>query len=253
MRILVSVKRVADYEAQLKIDDTKKFIDMDSVNMITNPFDEIGVEEAIRIKKHADGEIVCISIGEKDAMQNIRTALAMGADRGILVESANKDYFINTEYVSCIFKRIIDEEKPDLIIMGKQSIDTDNHQTCEYLSSLLGMGSASQANKITIDKTNNRIIVKKEVDGGLETVSLPTPCFVSTDLRLNEPRYASLPGIMKAKRKIVKIVNIESLNIAIKKNITISNLHTQPKKQNVVFLKNVKELMIKLNKIIKSL
>lgn len=253
MKIIVSIKRVVDYEAQLNIDNSQKFINIDDVNMIINPFDEIGIEEALRIKKRLGGETIGVSIGVKESLQNIRTALAMGIDRGILVTSDNKDYFLNTIYTANIFKKIINDEKPDLIIMGKQAIDTDNHQICEYLSSLMNMGNASQANNIEINKDDNLVTVKKEIDGGLETISLPMPCFISTDLRLNEPRYASLPGIMKAKRKPVKILDVSDLDICINKDIDIINAKTQPRKQEVVFLKTTKELINKLSKTIKSL
>merc|ERR1711982_38282 len=200
MKILVTVKRVVDYEARLKISADTKFIDTNNLNMISNPFDEIGIEAALQIKEKHGGEIIVVSIGNKDSQQNIRTALAMGADRGILVICENYDNFINTEYTAKILQNIALQENPDLIIMGKQSIDTDNHQTSEFLAELLNMGNASQANTITIENDNKRVTVIKEVDGGLQTLSLQIPCVISTDLRLNEPRYASLPGIMKAKR-----------------------------------------------------
>lgn len=218
MKFLVTVKRVVDYEAKLKVLNDKSFIDMDNVNMITNPFDEIGVEAAIQLKEEFGGEIIVVSIGSEESQQNIRTALAMGADRGILVNYDNQAEFINTDVVAKALSKICEEEKPDLIIMGKQAIDTDNHQTSEYLSELLNIGNASQANTITLDSKNNLVTVKKEADGGLETMTTSLPCIISTDLRLNEPRYASLPGIMKAKRKPLKKINIEDLNINMKKN-----------------------------------
>ena len=155
MKIIVSVKRVADYEAQLDINDSQDFIKTDNINMITNPFDEIGVEEALRIKKRFGGEVICISVGGKDSLQNIRTALAMGADRGILVldDDQNQNYFMNACYTASILKTIIEREKPNIIIMGKQAIDTDNHQICEYLAAKMNIGNASQANHIDIDQS----------------------------------------------------------------------------------------------------
>ena len=171
MKILVTVKRVADYEARLKISGDNKFINTDNLNMITNPFDEIGVEEALQMKEKHGGEVIVVSIGSTDNQQNIRTALAMGADRGILILQNDREEFINTEFTAHILKNIIDREKPDLILMGKQSIDTDNHQTAEFLSELLDVGNASQANKINIDTSSRIVTVIKEADGGLETIN----------------------------------------------------------------------------------
>jgi electron transfer flavoprotein beta subunit len=214
--------------------------------MITNPFDEIGVEEALQIKEKHGGEVIVVSIGSTENQQNIRTALAMGADRGILILQNDREEFINTEFTAHILKNIIDREKPDLILMGKQSIDTDNHQTAEFLSELLDVGNASQANKINIDASSRIVTVIKEADGGLETISLKLPCVISTDLRLNEPRYASLPGIMKAKRKKIDIIESTDLSIPKNKNISILNVKLQIAKTAGIILKNVDELLEKI-------
>jgi len=251
MKILVTVKRVADYEARLKVNNDDKFIDLNNLNMISNPFDEIGIEAALQIKEKHGGEIIIVSIGNKDAQQNIRNALAMGADRGILILSDQYNKFLNTEYISKILFEIIKKEKPDLIIMGKQAIDTDNHQTAEYLSELMNVGNASQANNIVIDKEN--ITVKKEVDGGLQTILLKTPCVISTDLRLNEPRYASLPGIMKAKRKPLSILDAKEFNILLNDNIQILKMKLQESRQAGSILKNIDELLEKIGPTIKAL
>jgi electron transfer flavoprotein beta subunit len=253
MKILVTVKRVADYEARLKIASDSKSIDTSEINMITNPFDEISVEEALRLKAKFGGEVVVCSVGDKESQQNIRTALAMGADRGILATHENSDYFVNTEYTANILENIIREENPDIIIMGKQAIDTDNHQMSEYLAEKLNMGSASQANTVTVNLEDKSVTVIKESEGGLETVSTTLPCIISTDLRLNEPRYASLPGIMKAKRKKLAIKNVSEMNIDVQNNVTIVKLETQPERQAGSLLENVDELIDKLTNESKSL
>lgn len=253
MKFLVTVKRVVDYEAKLKVLDDKSFIDMDNINMITNPFDEIGVEAAIQLKEKFGGEIVVVSIGSEVAQQNIRTALAMGADRGILVNHEDQADFINTETVTTILSKIYEEEKPDVIIMGKQAIDTDNHQTAEYLSEILGIGNASQANTITLDAESKTVKVVKEADGGLETITTTLPCVITTDLRLNEPRYASLPGIMKAKRKPLKKMSISDLGVDINNNFEMLEFQTQPERKAGQILNNLDELMDKLRPVMKTI
>jgi electron transfer flavoprotein beta subunit len=253
MKFLVTVKRVVDYEAKLKVLSDNSFIDMDNVNMITNPFDEIGIEAAIQLKEKFGGEIVVVSIGTEDSQQNIRTALAMGADRGILVNYDNSNDFINTKTVAEILSKICEEEKPDLIIMGKQAIDTDNHQTSEYLAEMLNIGNASQANTISLNADEKTVSVKKEADGGLETVSTTLPCIITTDLRLNEPRYASLPGIMKAKRKPLKKIDFEDLNINVDKNFDMMEFRTQPERKAGQIIDSIDSLMDKINPIIKTI
>jgi electron transfer flavoprotein beta subunit len=248
MKIITTIKRVTDYEARLKILPDNLFIDTNDVNMITNPFDEIGVEASLQIKEAIGGEIIVVSIGEEETQQNIRTALAMGADRGILILRSSKEQFINTSSVANILNKIVQQENPDLVIMGKQSIDTDNHQTAEHLAEIMNVGNASQANKITIK--DGKAIVIKEADGGLETVELDMPCVISTDLRLNQPRYPSLPGIMKAKRKPLQKISIEDLGIKVDKSlINILSVREQSKRKAGIILKDVDDLLnhIKIN------
>lgn len=244
MKILVTVKRVVDYEANLEVNENKTFILTDDVNMITNPFDDIAVEAAIKCKESHGGEVIVVSMGTEESVQNIRTALAMGGDRGIFVSCNTKKNFLNTTLYSKILKNIIKKENPDLVIMGKQSIDTDNHQIAEYTSNLLNIGSASQANTIIIkDQT---VTVKKEADGGIETVALNFPCLISTDLRLNEPRYASLPGIMKAKKKKIAKFSIDDLNVKEECLTKLVHVDVQPKKLAGIILKTVDELTEKI-------
>lgn len=253
MKFLVTVKRVVDYEAKLKVLQDKSFIETENVNMITNPFDEIGVEAAIQLKEKFGGEIVVVSIGPEEAQQNIRTALAMGADRGILVKHDDKNEIINTEVTAGILSAICKEENPDIIIMGKQAIDTDNHQTAEFLAEIMNIGNASQANAISLNEQKNVLTVKKEADGGLETISTPLPAVVTTDLRLNEPRYASLPGIMKAKRKPLKKISLSDLALNTKTNFNVLEFRTQPERKAGQILENLDLLMDVLKPIVKTI
>ncbi|MDP4605887.1 MAG: electron transfer flavoprotein subunit beta/FixA family protein [Erythrobacter sp.] len=197
MKILVPVKRVIDYNVKPRVKADGTGVDLANVKMSMNPFDEIAVEEAIRLKeKGAATEIVAISVGPAKAQETLRTALAMGADRAILIET---DEDVEPLAVAKILKAIADEEAPGLIILGKQSISDDSNQTGQMLAALMGRPQGTFANTVEVD--GDSVIVKREVDGGLQTVKLAMPAIVTTDLRLNEPRYASLPNIMKAKQK----------------------------------------------------
>ncbi|WP_296721169.1 electron transfer flavoprotein subunit beta/FixA family protein [Erythrobacter sp.] len=197
MKILVPVKRVIDYNVKPRVKADGTGVDLANVKMSMNPFDEIAVEEAIRLKeKGAATEIVAVSIGPAKAQETLRTALAMGADRAILVESEDE---VEPLAVAKILKAIADEEQPGLIILGKQSISDDSNQTGQMLAALMGRPQGTFANTVEVD--GDSVTVKREVDGGLQTVKLTMPAIVTTDLRLNEPRYASLPNIMKAKQK----------------------------------------------------
>ncbi|ODT00693.1 MAG: electron transfer flavoprotein subunit beta [Erythrobacter sp. SCN 62-14] len=197
MKILVPVKRVIDYNVKPRVKADGSGVDLANVKMSMNPFDEIAVEEAIRLKeKGAATEIVAVSVGPAKAQETLRTALAMGADRAILVES---DEEVEPLAVAKILKAIADEEAPGLVILGKQSISDDSNQTGQMLAALMGRPQGTFANTVEVD--GDSVIVKREVDGGLQTVKLALPAIVTTDLRLNEPRYASLPNIMKAKQK----------------------------------------------------
>jgi electron transfer flavoprotein beta subunit len=197
MKILVPVKRVIDYNVKPRVKADGTGVDLANVKMSMNPFDEIAVEEAIRLKeKGAATEIVAISVGPAKAAETLRTALAMGADRAILIET---DEEVEPLAVAKILKAIADEEAPGLVILGKQSISDDSNQTGQMLAALMGRPQGTFANTVEVD--GDSVIVKREVDGGLQTVKLAMPAIVTTDLRLNEPRYASLPNIMKAKQK----------------------------------------------------
>ena len=202
MKVLVPVKRVVDYNVKIRVKADGSGVELANVKMSMNPFDEIAVEESIRLKeKGVVNEIVAVSIGPSKAQETIRTALAMGADRGILVETG--DAPVEPLAVAKLLKGIVDAEKPGLVILGKQAIDDDCNQTGQMLSALLGWSQGTFASKIVIE--GESALVTREVDGGLETVKLKLPTIVTTDLRLNEPRYASLPNIMKAKKKPLDI------------------------------------------------
>ncbi len=197
MKVLVPVKRVVDYNVKIRVKADGSGVELANVKMSMNPFDEISIEEAIRLKEAGTAsEIIAVSIGPQQAQETIRTALAMGADRGILVKT---DELVEPLAVAKILKAIVGEEEPGLVILGKQAIDDDCNQTGQMLSALLGWAQGAFASKINID--GDKITVTREVDGGLQTVDLTMPAIITTDLRLNEPRYASLPNIMKAKKK----------------------------------------------------
>jgi len=197
MKVLVPVKRVVDYNVKIRVKGDGSGVDLANVKMSMNPFDEISVEEALRLKEAGKAEeIVIVSIGPQKAQETIRTALAMGADRGILIHSDDE---VEPLAVAKLLKAIVDEEKPDLVILGKQAIDDDSNQTGQMLSALLGWPQGTFASKLELDGKSAK--VTREVDAGLETLVLKMPCIITTDLRLNEPRYASLPNIMKAKKK----------------------------------------------------
>ncbi|MCA9507137.1 MAG: electron transfer flavoprotein subunit beta/FixA family protein [Myxococcales bacterium] len=245
MKILVSVKRVTDYEAKLKISADGMDIVRDGVNMIMNPFDEIAVEEALRLKEKHDGEVVVVSVGTKDCETQMRAAMAMGADRGILVE-ANLDisHNLDSAYIAKILHEVVKKESPDLVLMGKQSIDDDNHQTVEMLAELWGVGQATQANTVTINGKEATVI--READGGLETLAVDLPCIISADLRLNEPRYAPLPGIMKAKRKPLDFIQISELSIDHQPQAKLKKLIHPPSRKSGQRVADISELVDKL-------
>src|SRR5271166_1638744 len=197
MKILVTVKRVVDYNVKIRVKPDGSGVELANVKMSMNPFDEIGVEEAIRLREAGKAtEIVAISIGPAQAVETLRTALAMGADRGILVKA---DGAVEPLAVAKILKKVVEEENPGLVMLGKQAIDDDCNQTGQMLAALLNWPQGTFASKVVIE--GDGILVTREVDGGLQTVKLKSPAVITTDLRLNEPRYASLPNIMKAKKK----------------------------------------------------
>ncbi len=210
MKILVPVKRVVDANVKVRVKSDGSGVDLANVKMSMNPFDEIAVEEAVRIKERGEAaEVVAVSIGSAKAQDTLRTALAMGADRAILVKTEQAT--IEPLAVAKLLKRVIENEKPDLVIMGKQAIDDDCNQTGQMLAGLLGWPQGTFASKVELNGAKVRVV--REVDGGLETVQLAKPAVITTDLRLNEPRYASLPNIMKAKKKPIDETTPEALGV----------------------------------------
>jgi electron transfer flavoprotein beta subunit len=242
MKILVPVKRVIDYNVKVRVKSDGSGVELANVKMSMNPFDEIAVEEAIRLKEAGKAtEIVCVSIGPAQAAETIRTGLAMGADRGILVKT---DALVEPLAVAKILKAIVDEEKPGLVIMGKQAIDDDSNQTGQMLAALLGWPQGTFASKVVIEGSD--VSVTREVDGGLQTVKLKGPAIVTTDLRLNEPRYASLPNIMKAKKKPIDEKTPESYGVDIKPRLEIVKTVEPGGRKAGVKVGSVAELVEKL-------
>nr|WP_294215069.1 electron transfer flavoprotein subunit beta/FixA family protein [uncultured Sphingomonas sp.] len=246
MKVLVPVKRVLDYNVKPRVKADGSGVDLANVKMSMNPFDEIAVEEAIRLKDPARGggvtEIVVVSIGEAKAQETIRTALAMGADRGILVTSDTK---VEPLGVAKILAKIVEEEQPQLVILGKQAIDDDNNQTGQMLAGLLGWGQGTFASKVEL--TDSDVTVTREVDGGLETDKFPLPAIVTTDLRLNEPRYASLPNIMKAKSKPLAQKTAADYGVDVTPRITTLKVVEPGKRQAGIKVADVDELVTKLH------
>jgi electron transfer flavoprotein beta subunit len=217
MKVLVPVKRVVDFNVKIRVRSDGSGVELANVKMAMNPFDEIAVEEALRLKEKGQAtEIVCVSIGPAQAAETIRTGLAMGADRGILVKT---DKVIEPLAVAKILKAIVEQEQPGLVIMGKQAIDDDCNQTGQMLAALIGWPQGTFASKLVVEGDN--VLVTREVDGGLQTVKLSAPAIVTTDLRLNEPRYASLPNIMKAKKKPIDEKTPESYGVDISPRLEV--------------------------------
>src|SRR5690242_15990225 len=242
MKILVPVKRVVDYNVKIRVKTDGSGVELANVKMSMNPFDEIAVEEAIRLKeKGAATEIVAVSIGPQQAAETIRTALAMGADRGILVKV---DGVTEPLAVAKILKGVVDEEKPGLVIMGKQAIDDDCNQTGQMLAALLGWPQGTFASKLSIE--GESVSVTREVDGGLQTVKLAMPAVITTDLRLNEPRYASLPNIMKAKKKPISEKTPEALGVDVAPRLKVLKTGEPAGRKAGVKVKTVGELLDKL-------
>ncbi|MGM0421893.1 MAG: electron transfer flavoprotein subunit beta/FixA family protein [Pseudomonadota bacterium] len=242
MKILVAIKRVVDYNVKVRVKGDQSGIDLSNVKMSINPFCEIAVEEAVRLKENgAADEVVAVSIGPLQAQETLRTALAMGADRGVLLET---DVAVEPLGVAKLLKNVVEAEKPDLVIMGKQSIDGDNNQTGQMLAALLGWGQGSFASKL--DKTEEGLNVTREVDGGLETVSLKLPAIVTTDLRLNEPRYASLPNIMKAKKKPIDMQKAADYDVDLTPRVETLKVTEPPKRTGGVMVDSVEDLVDKL-------
>jgi len=243
MKILVPVKRVVDYNVKIKVKSDNSGVDLENTKMSMNPFDEIAVEEAVRLKeKKICDEIIAISIGSAKSEETLRTALAVGADKGILIETEED---VQPLEVAKILKEIIKKNNPDLVLMGKQAIDDDSNQTGQMLAALLSWPQGTFTSKLEIN--GKKINVTREIDGGLETLGMELPAIVTTDLRLNEPRYASLPNIMKAKQKPIEKITPGDLNIEIKQRLKTLKVTEPPKKEAGIKVDSVQELISKLH------
>ncbi|ALE17910.1 Electron transfer flavoprotein, beta subunit [Altererythrobacter epoxidivorans] len=244
MKILVPVKRVIDYNVKPRVKADGSGVDLANVKMSMNPFDEIAVEEAIRIKEAGKAEeIIAVSVGPAKSQETLRTALAMGADRAILVET-DEGVDVEPLAVAKILKAIADEEQPGIVMLGKQSISDDSNQTGQMLAALMGRPQGTFANTVEVD--GDSVVVKREVDGGLETVKLSLPAIVTTDLRLNEPRYASLPNIMKAKKKPLDTKTPGDYGVDITPRLTTTNVSEPPVRQAGIKVADVDELVAKI-------
>jgi electron transfer flavoprotein beta subunit len=242
MKILVAVKRVIDYNVQIRVKEDGSGVVTDNVKMSTNPPDDNAIEEAVKIKESGKAtEIVAITVGEEKAQETVRKALAVGADRGVHVKTEG---VLEPLAVSKIIKKIVEKEKPDLVFMGKQAIDDDCNQTGQMLSALLNWPQATFASKIEVKE--NSLEVTREIDEGLETIEINTPAIVTCDLRLNEPRYASLPNIMKAKKKPIEEINVSDLGIDTTPRVEQLKVEEPPKRKAGIKVANVAELVQKL-------
>lgn len=242
MKVLVAVKRVIDYNVKVRVKADNSDVDLANVKMALNPFCEIAIEEAVRLKENgvAD-EVVVVSIGGKQCEEQIRTALALGADRGIRVDSEEQ---MDPLTIAKLLAKVAEKEQPGLIVLGKQAIDSDNNQTGQMLAALLDMPQGTFASEVNL--ADGKVNVTREIDGGLQTVALSLPAVVTTDLRLNEPRYASLPNIMKAKRKPLEILSTNELGVTVKSALTLLKVETPPQRQAGVKVGSVDELIDKL-------
>ena len=242
MKILVPVKRVVDYNVKVRVKSDNTGVELANVKMSMNPFDEIAVEEAIRLKEAGTAtEIVLVSVGPKAAQETIRAGLAMGADRGILV---GHDGETEPLAVAKILKGVVGEESPDLVILGKQAIDGDNNQTGQMLAQLLGWSQGTFASKVA--PADGKVDVTREIDGGLETVALTLPAIVTTDLRLNEPRYASLPNIMKAKRKPIAEKTPGDYGVDMTPRLTVTRVEEPAQREAGIKVESVEQLVATL-------
>src|SRR6478672_7634290 len=242
MKVLVPVKRVVDFNVKVRVKSDNTGVDIANVKMSMNPFDEIAVEEAVRLKeKGVVTEVIAVSCGEAKCQETLRTAMAIGADRGILVETNEE---LQPLAVAKLLKALVDKEQPQLIILGKQAIDDDANQTGQMLAALLGWPQATFASKVDI--ADGRATVKREIDGGLETLAMALPAVITTDLRLNEPRYATLPNIMKAKKKPLEVVKPEALGVDVTPRLATLKVVEPPKRKGGGKVADAKELVAKL-------
>ncbi|KAG8153565.1 electron transfer flavoprotein subunit beta/FixA family protein [Burkholderia catarinensis] len=242
MKVLVAVKRVVDANVKVGVKSDRTGVDIANVKMSMNPFDEIAMEEAVRLKEAGVAtEVVAVSVGVAQAQETLRTALAIGADRAILVESNDG---VEPLGVAKVLKALVDREQPQLVILGKQAIDDDSNQTGQMLAALAGLPQATFASKVTV--SGGKATVAREVDGGAETLSLTLPAVITTDLRLNEPRYVTLPNIMKAKKKPLEIVKPEDLGVNVAPRLKTLKVVEPPKRAAGVKVPDVKTLVEKL-------
>jgi electron transfer flavoprotein beta subunit len=242
MKVLVAVKRVVDYNVKVRAKADGSDVDLNNVKMAINPFCEIAVEEAVRLREAGIAtEVIAVSVGDKSCQEQIRTALALGADRGIQVET---DTGVEPLVVAKLLKGVVDKEQPQLVILGKQSIDGDNNQTGQMLGALANMPQGTFASEVVIE--GDKVNVTREVDGGLQTVRLNLPAIVTTDLRLNEPRYASLPNIMKAKKKQLDVYSPEDLGVTVTTHLTQVKVQPPAERKAGIKVSDVDELVDKL-------
>ncbi|GHE86751.1 electron transfer flavoprotein subunit beta/FixA family protein [Thalassotalea profundi] len=242
MKVLVPVKRVIDYNVKVRVKADNSDVDLANVKMAINPFCEIAVEEAVRLKEAGTAtEVIAVSIGDKSCQEQLRTALALGADRAIHIETDLKLDSIN---IAKLLQKVVEEEQPQLVILGKQAIDSDNNQTGQMLAALTGLAQGTFASEIKVD--GDKVNVTREVDGGLQTLALNLPAIVTTDLRLNEPRYASLPNIMKAKRKPLDVKSAADFAIDLAPRSTLIKVTPPSERQAGIVLETVDELIEKL-------
>jgi electron transfer flavoprotein beta subunit len=242
MKVLVPIKRVIDYNVKARVKSDNSDVDLTNVKMAMNPFCEIAIEEAIRLKEAGTAtEVVAVTIGAKTSQEQLRTALALGADKAIHIETDEK---LESLHIAKLLAKIVEQEAPELVILGKQSIDSDNNQTGQMLAALTNRGQGTFASKVVVADGN--VNVTREVDGGLQTVALSLPAIITTDLRLNEPRYASLPNIMKAKRKPLDVIAADSLGVDLTPRIQLVSVEEPAKRSGGIIVEDVAQLVEKL-------
>ena len=242
MKILVPIKRVVDYNVKVRPLSDNSNVDLNNVKMAVNPFCEIALEEAVRLKESGKAsEIIAVSVGKSESQEQLRTALALGADRAILVET---DLLLEPLAIAKVLQKVIEDESPDLVILGKQAIDGDNNQTGQMLGALMDYPQATNASELVIDDSS--VKVTREIDGGLQTLELTIPAIVTTDLRLNEPRYASLPNIMKAKKKELTVKSAQDIGVDISPRTELLSVELPPTREAGVIVESVDQLVDKL-------
>jgi electron transfer flavoprotein beta subunit len=242
MKILVPIKRVVDYNVKVRPMPDNSNVDLNNAKMSVNPFCEIALEEAVRIKEAGNAvEVIAITVGKSESQEQLRTALALGADRAILIET---DSLLEPLAISKVLAKVVEQEQPDLVILGKQAIDGDNNQTGQMLAALLDCPQATNASEVMLDEAS--VTVTREIDGGLQTLKLNKPAVVTTDLRLNEPRYASLPNIMKAKKKELTVTNISDLGVDVSPRTELLSVELPPSRDAGIIVESVDELVEKL-------